>query len=83
MAKGKKKVSKRARNLISGAVLLVPAMLAAATAFVNAASTNTKGLRGLLGDDRSSRSSRSSSDDGTSSKKSRGGKRTRKSSAGS
>jgi hypothetical protein len=77
MAKRNKKVSKRARNVISGAVLLVPAMLAAATAFMNAASTNTKGLRGLADDGSRSRSG------GSSKRKSSSRKRTRKASSGS
>lgn len=79
-----KAANKRARNLVSGAVLLVPAMLAAATAFVNAASTNKNGLRGILDDVKGSVGGDSSSDSSSgSSSRSKGRKRSRKSASAS
>jgi hypothetical protein len=51
MAKSSKKRAKRVRNLLSGILMFVPAMLAAATAFVNAMQINSKGgVRGLAED---------------------------------
>jgi hypothetical protein len=50
MAKKSKKQSKRVRNLLSGMLLFVPALLAAATAFVNAMQINAKGGVSSLAD---------------------------------
>jgi hypothetical protein len=51
MSKQSKKRAKRARTFLSGMMLFIPAMLAAATAFFNAVSINQKGgMRALLDD---------------------------------
>jgi hypothetical protein len=51
MAKRSKKRSRQTRNFLSGMMLFIPALLAAATAFFNAMSINSKGgMRALIDD---------------------------------